>query len=86
MHHALRGILTSLIKIKWLIYFFYGTSQNLTNPSSFPLISNHCSISIGKNQLIPHVISNNHKNARTEASMAVLSGVSLCKGTHAIFF
>ena len=37
--------------------------------SSFPLISNHCSISIEKNQPIPHVIANNHKNARTEASM-----------------
>ena len=36
--------------------------------SSFPLISNHCSISIEKNQPIPHVIANNHKNARTEAS------------------
>ena len=37
--------------------------------SSFPLISNHCSISIEKNQPTPHVIANNHKNARTEASM-----------------
>ena len=42
---------------------------NKFNLSSFPLISNHFSISIGKkNQLIPHVISNNHKNAGTEAS------------------
>ena len=42
--------------------------QKLTILSSFPLISNHCSISKGKNQPIPHVIANNHKNARTEAS------------------
>ena len=40
--------------------------QKLTILSSFPLILNHCSISIGKNQLIPHVIANNHKNARTD--------------------
>ena len=39
--------------------------QKLTILSSFPLILNHCSISIGKNQLIPHIIANNHKNART---------------------
>ena len=38
--------------------------QKLTILSSFPLILNHCSISIGKNQLITHVIANNHKNVR----------------------